>query len=96
MITLCFIYRGCTKNVMEEKTQPQPKLCERQVNTVQKHKHGINMKPGAGQIRRRDLQVSAVELHDPLLHLLLVRQQLVRPQEVSVSYIIVVANLRCG
>lgn len=38
----------------------------------------------------------AVELHDPLLHLLLVRQQLVVPQEVSVCYVVIVADLRCG
>lgn len=43
-----------------------------------------------------NLQVPAVELHDPLLHLLLVRQQPVYPQEVPVCYIIIVTNLRCG
>lgn len=41
-------------------------------------------------------QVPAVQLHDPLLHLLLIRQQLVRPQEVSVSDVIVVSDLGCG
>ncbi len=44
----------------------------------------------------RNLQVPAVQLHDPLLHLLLVRQQLVHPQEVSVSCIVVVTDLRWG
>ena len=51
---------------------------------------------GVGQTRRSNLQVPTVELHDPLLHLLLVRQQLVRPQEVPVCYIIIVTDLRCG
>lgn len=58
--------------------------------SVQKHKCDI-----AGQVLLY-LQVPAVELHDLLLHLLLVRQQLVRPQEVPVCCIIIVANLRCG
>ena len=51
---------------------------------------------GVGQTRRSNLQVPAVEFHDPLLHLLLVRQQLVRPQEVPVCYIIIVTDLSCG
>jgi len=40
--------------------------------------------------------VPAVELHDPLLHLLLVRQQFGGPQEVPVCCVAVVADLRCG
>ena len=40
--------------------------------------------------------MSAVQLHDPLLHLLLVRQQLGRPQEVSVRVVVVVPDLRWG
>lgn len=43
-----------------------------------------------------NLQVPVVEIHDPLLHLLLVRQQPVYPQEVPVRHIIIVTNLRCG
>lgn len=37
--------------------------------------------------------MSTVELHDLLLHLLLIRQQLVCPQVVAVCYVIVVTNL---
>lgn len=44
---------------------------------------------------KTNVQVPAVELHDPLLHLLLVRQQPVHPQEVPVGYIVIVADLRC-
>lgn len=44
---------------------------------------------------KTNVQVPAVELHDPLLHLLLVRQQPVYPQEVPVCDIIIVADLRC-
>lgn len=44
---------------------------------------------------KTNVQVPTVELHDPLLHLLLVRQQPVYPQEVPVCDIIIVADLRC-
>lgn len=45
--------------------------------------------------RGGNLQMYAMELHDFLLHFVLVRQQLVCPQEIHVCYIIIVTNLRC-
>lgn len=38
----------------------------------------------------------AVELHDPLLYLLLIRQEFVHAQKVHVCYIIIVTNFRYG
>lgn len=46
-------------------------------------------------IQSGNLQMPAVQLHDYLLHFVLVRQQAVCLQEVPVSDIIIVADLRC-
>lgn len=44
----------------------------------------------------RNILVSAVELHDPLLHLLLIWQEFVHSQKVPVCYIIKVTHFRCN
>lgn len=55
-----------------------------------------NIKSSTPSQPRCYLQVSAVELHDPLLHPFLVRQQFVQPEELHVCNVIIVPNLRCG
>lgn len=47
------------------------------------------------QTRESGILVSAVELHDPLLHLLLIWQEFVCSQKVPVCHIVIVTHFRC-
>lgn len=78
------------KNMLEFYGEKGSATARQENKRQEKNKHGIMQPEG-----KTNVQVPAVELHDPLLHLLLVRQQPVNPQEVPVCDIIVVADLRC-